>query len=124
MFGENPDLNEVTKVKETLYFTFTFIINIVVLNLLISIIGDAYDESMSAIKATELRQKCNLLQEWGLLKQMLNPSPKKNEAQFVHLFAYKKNLREDSNQGEWIGRVKVMLMKLDKIYNEIKGTKV
>ena len=41
MFGENPEPK--TLLNWTHYFIFTITINIVMLNLLISIIGDSYD---------------------------------------------------------------------------------
>ena len=44
IFGDNPELDNLTLIQNTLYFGYTFVINIVNLNLLIAIIGIQLDD--------------------------------------------------------------------------------
>lgn len=70
IFGENPD-NSQSKWEHTrtfLYITFTNLMNIVMLNLLIAIISDGYDRVQATQKSTDLRAKCVILSDFGQLE--------------------------------------------------------
>jgi hypothetical protein len=44
IFGDNPELGDLTSIQRLLYVAYTFVINIVNLNLLIAIIGIQLDD--------------------------------------------------------------------------------
>lgn len=93
MFGENTELGfkERDIIRWFLYSSFTILMCIVMLNLLISIISDDYDRVQSTQKSTDLRAKCEILKEFGQLehffkKYVLRRTMSQGEPMFVHRF--------------------------------------
>lgn len=70
LFGENPEIPDGSNspIRWGLYISFTILMNIVMLNLLISIISDSYDQVQSCQKSTDLRAKCGILWDFGQLE--------------------------------------------------------
>lgn len=93
IFGENPD-NSQSKWENTrtfLYITFTNLMNIVMLNLLIAIISDDYDRVQATQKSTDLRAKCGILLDFGklevfLMKRILCSNFIDGQTLYIHRF--------------------------------------
>lgn len=70
VFGENLELDPSSKytIEWILYIFFTVLINIVLLNLLISIISEDYERVQSQKKSTDLMAKLDILQSYGALE--------------------------------------------------------
>ena len=65
LFGNNPDNN--TWFEWFIFITFSVSSNIVLMNLLISIISDDYDRIQLSARSTDLKAKCQMLLEVGEL---------------------------------------------------------
>lgn len=74
-FGENPDV-EIDLIQFLVYITSTLFLNIVTMNLLISIISDTYDRVTMTQKATDNKQKLDLLLQ---TERLLKWNRKRNE---------------------------------------------
>ena len=66
IFGEN-DNHQAGSLGWFLYILFTLFMNIVMLNLLISILGNTFEKQMSMQNSDDLRQVCKILIEQGQL---------------------------------------------------------
>jgi hypothetical protein len=138
IFGENPELKMEEKYTEVfvLYLLFTLIVNIVLLNLLISIIGDNYDRVLTTYKSTDLKEKSHLLLETGFVEflvigcgrgclrrcssrlrnqneymQNLNeslPKQSRRELYHVHRFIYEADLDDGETDAAWVGSIKTL----------------
>lgn len=98
------------------------------LNLLISIISDEYDRVQATQQSTDLRAKCQILNEYGQIEQffqknVLRRKIERGELLYVHRFI---KLSEHQSQGrvsqdgQWVGRLKTMTSKQDQIQDEIR----
>ena len=67
IWGENPDGSEMSSLEWVAYLVFTIIINIVALNLIITLIGETFDEVQSTSVAYHTHVKLNILQEISIL---------------------------------------------------------
>jgi len=87
-----------------------FIMNILILNSLIAILGDSYDKVQQDRKLYESERKLPLLIELNAIFSLCRS--KSGEKKYLHLFTY----TEESNvvTDEWAGRVKQM----EKIINK------
>jgi hypothetical protein len=63
LFGDNPDTTNLSTVKWIILFFQTVFINIVMLNLLISVIMNSFDRMKSIEKATEYKSMAAMLCE-------------------------------------------------------------
>ena len=70
IFGENSDIP--LDIKELIrwfnYVAFTILMCTTMLNLLISIISDEFDRVQATQKSTDLKAKCQILDEYGQLE--------------------------------------------------------
>ena len=68
--GENTVLTfeAETIIPWALYFAFTLVLIVVMLNLLIAIISDEFDRVQASRKSTDLRAKCEILKEYGEIR--------------------------------------------------------
>ena len=63
MFGNNPQVSKLDTVQWVLLISFTLLVNILNLNLLISIIGDTFEKVQSTQHAMNYKMKANALNE-------------------------------------------------------------
>lgn len=129
MFGENTDWANIDSFpKFLMYIVATNIINIICLNILISIVTDNYENVQQKIKAIDRKQQAQLLEDNE--KIMLN---KKNSGYPKYLFviSYENGLNDKTQTQQWQGRareVKKMLQytqehirkDLTQVKNELK----
>ena len=107
-----------------LYIIFTILMSIVMLNLLISIISDEYDRVQSTQRSTDLKAKCEMIYDFGQLeiffrRNILRQPYVEGETLYVHRFRQAKAAGFDENAGQWVGRVKVMTEKQQKIQDDL-----
>ena len=69
MFGDLPKRTSLDKIQYFLLLSFAFLVNIVNLNLLISIIGDTFEKVQSNQLAMNYKMKANALTEVGGLQK-------------------------------------------------------
>lgn len=123
IFGENiedPIKNEYA-IQWLLYVLFTVLINIVLLNLLISIISDDYDRVQAQQKSTDQRAKCEILAAYGVLeffvrKKILRQKLQQGAPMFVTRIveASKSHTFVDesvNDTGEWTNRYDMLTKK-------------
>lgn len=135
VFGENtPGDDDFDKAKGnlfnfrwTLYILFSIIMNIVMLNLLISIISDDYERVQSTQMSTDAKAKCAILYELG---QMMNfgkkyfccRSIKRGNLMIVHRFVEESQgileLRGESS--DWGGKIKTITAPIGTILEEVR----
>ena len=63
IFGQYPNPDSMTWIKWVILNIFLILVNIVSLNLLISIIGDTYDKVQAAIDVFHIKSKAEILLE-------------------------------------------------------------
>lgn len=63
MFGNNPSKSDLDGISWALLIGFTFLVNVLNLNLLISIIGDTFSQVQSTQNAMNYKMKANTLLE-------------------------------------------------------------
>ena len=86
------------------------------LNLLISIISDEYDRVQASQRATDLKAKCEVIYDFGQLEvffsqNILRRPFVEGEPLYVHRFTQASASGGEENDGQWVGRVKVMTEK-------------
>jgi hypothetical protein len=95
---------------------------VVMLNLLISIIGDTFDSVKENFIATDCQEKCSLILEveeliyllrkvWAFLK--CKSHEESSEKMFLHVCKYIEN--SEANNTEWAGRVRVFKNQINSI---------
>lgn len=140
IFGENPEIpfddwNNADKVA--LYVLFTLIVNILMLNLLISIISDVYERVQSFDNSIDMKAKCYLLHETGQIigyfkykscfRRLCCCFKKKEDLDlfYVHRFLYQNtmnNLNLSTNkENNWRGRMKMLTGKMDSVEEEVNN---
>lgn len=65
LFGENPNIESMHYLDWIIYLAFTMLLNIVSLNLLISIISNTFDKVQESMNAYHCKTKAELLLELG-----------------------------------------------------------
>lgn len=93
MFGENVgDLHEQKSALIFLYISGTFLINIVCLNILISVVTDNFDRVMQRIEAEncKIKAKKMLSQEifWSYFLRFVCKKPKQTKKKFLFIARY------------------------------------
>ena len=68
LFGENPNILRLSPERCFLLIMFTFLINIMTLNLLIAIIGDTFDRILSTSRAIDYQMKTKMLLELATIQ--------------------------------------------------------
>ena len=96
LFGENPSPDDLDKDLSLLflYIISTVIMNVMTLNLLISIIAGTYDRVQSISKATDLKQRANMLEQ---LETILICFRNKGRNKYLHVLRHSK---EDGGGGD------------------------
>lgn len=98
LFGENPPPEDLEKDSSLLflYFLSTVILNVMTLNLLISIIGNTYDRVQSISKATDLKQRAAMLEQ---LETILICFRKRGEPKYLHVLRYTGEEGNEEDEG-------------------------
>jgi len=114
--GENPGLN--IELQDWLvYFFFTNLVNIIALNLLISIISNTYDKIQATADAQNCMIKAQILSEIGALLFVNRVMTKQS---FIHIaLNANESIDEPRDGNEWEGRVKVLSKKQDHIMTHL-----
>lgn len=112
-----------------MYISYTTLMCIVLLNLLIAIISDEYDRVQATQKSTDLKAKCDILYDYGQLeffffKKILRQDIEEGEPLYVHRFIQASETGNDgSAEGQWVGRVKILSEKQEKMIDAIQEVK-
>ena len=106
--------------------------NIVMLNLLISILSNTFEQVMSIQRSDDLRKVCNILIENCQLFKKLNDgirstttnknNDKTSPGQYLHMLteiSHMPDVAQDEDE-EWRGRVKYLLSQIDRVENNVK----
>ena len=99
--------------------------NVVNLNLLISIISDTYDRVQATQKSTDLKAKINILLDFGQLdvflrKYFLCQKYVKGETMYIHRFIpVSLSHANHHNDGKWAGRIRQISNKQQKVLDEV-----
>jgi len=119
MYGENPaEFKDIS--LWFLYIVTTIVLNVMTLNLLISIIGNTYDRLQSIQVPTDLKQRANLLEQ---LETILICFRKKGKPTYLHVLKYadgtqfgeEDELVSSSKGDRWEGKIVSVVKKMDKI---------
>lgn len=111
MFGENADPKD-GNIQWLMYIIFSWLVNIICLNLLIAILSDTFANVMASIDTAHFKTKVDILDE---VQDLLLWNRDKNELNYLHFTHY---AFEDISQGGGSeGRVKILLNQL----KEVKG---
>lgn len=95
MFGENLENMETEKTsRQALYFIFTNLINIIILNILISIVTDNYDNVNQRILAIDYTKKAAMMYEYEVLFRQCCKK-KKDIPKYLFLISYADRPREE-----------------------------
>ena len=120
LYGENTDIDFTIShfVQWFNYVGFTLLMCITMLNLLISIISDEFDRVQATQKSTDLRAKCEILNEYGQLEQffyrnILRQKVDRGQLLYVHRFIRASDHGQHccGESGQWMGRLKTMTIK-------------
>lgn len=104
MFGENPNPKKISNIQWIMYIVFSFLVNIISLNLLIAILSNTYDQVMTSIDAAHFKTKVDILDE---IQDLFIWNRGYNELNYLHFTYY---AFEDIQQGDGFeGRVRVLL---------------
>lgn len=128
LFGENPDIAFESKqiIRWILYVIYSLLMCTVMLNLLISIISDEYDRVQSTQKSTDLKAKCEILMDYGHLemffqKYILRKKINYGDPMYIHRFIQASQAgNKGPTQGQWVGRVKVITEKQEKLMDQMR----
>ena len=113
MFGENPETAELTAANSNdwkfdflFYLIHTNVINVICLNILISIVTDNYDNVQSRMNAIDLKEKASILLQHELIMrwnyELFNP-------QYLFLIRYKKEgIDGFGGDDEWQGKMRAL----------------
>lgn len=110
-----------------LFMTFTMLVSVIMVNLLIAIVGDAYDRVKYNQKASDMRSKTTMLLNLGqflsfLKKTLLCKKVEEGKLMYVHRFVYA-NQEEMEQTEKWDGRVRVLSNKQDKVIRLVSDFK-
>lgn len=101
MIGENPyEDMEMTKTAWIVYVTFTILVQIIALNLLIAIMSDTYKNVYATMNANHCRTKVQILLEISGLKCCFKKSDKLRHLHFVRYSSEKLNVSSEDHELE------------------------
>lgn len=126
MFGENPETNDLVeqnsfKFAAIFYFIHSNMINVISLNILISIVTDNYDNVQSRMNAIDLKAKAAILLQH---ESVMIWNRKITDMQYLFLMRYKKDGIEGfSGDEEWQGKMRVLKNSVNMV-QEMVGKKI
>lgn len=107
--------------------------NIVMLNLLISILSNTFEQVMSVQKSDDLRQVCRILIEDGELFGELyrfilrianmHEAKERSAPKYLHMFTeigHRAGCLEDEEEDEWTGRIKFLQTQIERVETNIR----
>lgn len=130
----NPKQNE----QWVLFIFFSIFMNILMLNLLISILGNTFDQVQSTQKSSDLRQVCELLLDFGELKAFVmglfcccnrqhHHGTLKETPEYLHMIEYQTEIGSKvqgvsgtDDEDQWAGRVKFLQTSITNVKATIK----
>lgn len=137
-FGENIDL-DAPRGQYFVYILSTLFLNVVTLNLLISIISDTYDRVTMTQKATDSKQKLELLlqieqmMKWNKGRKSKIPKKGKSSAKFyaeqkkikdprfLHILSFSQDDDAVNNGGDmWEGKIRVLRKSISDVQSSIQ----
>ena len=104
------------------YIVFTFIVNIVCLNLLIAILSNVFDNVQSSIEVFHIKSKIEILLDTSHIMIWNKENVKKTYLFFIR-YANEKQVTSDKVD-EWVGRVRVMTDKIQVVQDYCKVNQV
>ena len=116
-----------------LYWLFTVSVNVVMMNLLISIVSDVHDKTQSLNVSTSIKARCSILKETGefmnlqLIQYLCKCFSRKQGSKHllnVHRFVIVgQDAMHDiyAGDGEWEGRIKQITNKVDHISDHLRA---
>lgn len=120
VFGENPNAG-MSGQMWSLYFLITLLVNIICLNLLIAILSNTYDNVQASQDSTNCKKKAEIIQ--SLSNQMFWKSDEVKLV-YIHVLNYAgEGLTSNSDVDEWVGRVRIMVDKIDGMKLEQRNIK-
>jgi len=123
LYGENPAADRMSWLHWSIYFGFTLLLNVVSLNLLISIISNTYDKVQQSMDAYHCKTKAETLLELATFLAVKDEEDE--ELSYLYIFRYSSvKLGAFENQDEWAGRIRVLTKKLDAIDQQVSGQSV
>lgn len=133
-FGENPDV-DIDLIQFIVYIISTLFLNIVTMNLLISIISETYDRVTMTQKATDNKQKLDLLlqmeryQKWSLGRQRKatkesgssKSQQKEKDPSFLHLLSITQDYDGGAGGSEqWEGKIRLLRKSITEASQQIQ----
>lgn len=109
-----------------MYVYSTIFLNIIVLNLLISIISDTYDKVTMSQQATDYKQKVGLLLEiermmfWRRSKDIHGNLKTKSNPMFLHVLSYVDGSNAGSGGDAWEGKIRLIRKSVEVAVDSIK----
>lgn len=103
LFGEYPDLQNLSEIKWALLFLQTVAVNIVFLTLLIQLVANAFDRMKRIEQATDLKYMASMMLEVELNQSW---NRKKGYKRYIHWVKYAEG--EDRGPEEWHGKVRAV----------------
>ena len=125
MFGENPPVEDLMSIQPQiyLYVSVTLLLNVMTLNLLISIISNTYERLQSVQKSTDLKQKAEMLMEVEVIMLLKRKSGK---PLYLHVMRYADDAEGDGegvevNSDRWEGRLRLITNKTDRVLSLVRS---
>lgn len=105
-----------------IYILYTVLINITVMNLLIAILSNTYDNVMASLDATHFKAKLNILNE---IQDLMIWNRRKNELSYLHFIYYAhEDLSPSMSNDQFEGRVRIMLDQIKSVKDSCKAIKL
>jgi len=92
-----------TAIGITFYFLATVFTNIVMLNMVISVVSDTFDKVQMTMKEQENKTRAEMLHEYSQFLSMVQPECE----EFGHIYIWRVKMNED-NEEDWTGKVNVV----------------
>ena len=107
-----------------------YVLCVVMLNLLIAIISDKFDNVYEQAQSSDCQEKCQLIIEFEEFKLLfikplkrLCSYSKEDGKKFLHLLRYEQESQEeDDNQDQWEGKIRAMKNKINKLDNTVTSS--
>lgn len=119
--GENIDVGTSTDLDWVIYFAYTTLINIVALNLLISIISNTFDNVLMSFDATQCTTRASMLLEYGSLREKFDDS---KNLKYLYIVNYAHEAIGEAGAGdEFTGRVRAITDKIGALNSKFDDQK-
>jgi len=123
MMGENIDAGESNNLDWVVYFAYTCLINIVALNLLISIISNTFDNVLSSFDATWCTTRAGMLLELGQLHGNGHDDSKNLKTLFIINYA-NEAIGAEGGGDEFTGKIRMITNKISSLNSKFEALSV